>query len=409
MFCDMSLDAGLAEELIRLRRALHGRAEVGLDLPRTQETVLDALAGLPLEVSTGRSSSSVTAVLRGRPGGSAVLLRGDMDALPLTERTGLDFAGTDGRMHACGHDLHTAMLIGAAHLLCGRRDTLAGDVVLMFQPGEEGYDGAGHMLAEGVLTAAGNLPVAAYALHVLSTTLPAGLVTTRRGPMMAAADVLRVVVRGPGGHGSAPHRAADPVQAACAMVTALQVFLTRELNVFDPAVLTVGRIAGGTAHNIIPDRAEFDATVRSFSPAVREQLARRLPEVCRGVAAAHGVGLDVEVETLYPPTINDAGEALTALAVAGDLFGADRTLELPNPMPSSEDFSRVLQAVPGAMIFLGATPANRDPKTAPLNHSPEADFTESVLLDGATLYAELAIRRLAAAPIAAADGAGAAL
>ncbi len=289
-------DPDAHEDMVRLRRTLHSRPEVGLDLPRTQETVLAALDGLGLEVSTGGTSSSVTAVLRGRaaptggrPETASVLLRGDMDALPLQERTGLTFASSTGAMHACGHDLHTAMLVGAARLLAAERDRLHGDVIFMFQPGEEGYDGAAHMLAEGLLGVAGPPPVAAYALHVTAAMLPSGVVACRPGPLMSAADVLRVTVLGRGGHGSSPHRAADPVQALCAMVTALQVFVTREIDVFDPAVLTVGRIAAGTAHNIIPATAELEATVRSFSAATHERLAERLPQVCRAVALAQGL------------------------------------------------------------------------------------------------------------------------
>ncbi|MDP9101209.1 MAG: M20 family metallopeptidase [Actinomycetota bacterium] len=384
----------LKDELVRLRRILHAAPEVGLDLPRTQDVVLASLDSLPLEVSLGRSSSGVTGVLRGGRPGPTVLLRADMDALPMTEKTGLSFAANGPAMHACGHDLHTAMLLGAAHLLAEDREDLVGDVVFMFQPGEEGYDGAGHMLAEGLLEASGTPPVAAYALHVISAVLPSGVVATRPGSLMSAADVLKVKVLGRGGHGSSPHRAADPVQALCAMATALQVFITREIDVFDPAVVTVGRISGGTAHNIIPDTAELEATVRSFSAATRDRLVARLPAVCRSVAAAHGLDVDVELETLYPVTVNDADAAQTALGIAAELFGPERTLELPNPVTGSEDFSRVLQAVPGAMLFLGATPAGRDPADAPYNHAPEADFDEAVLVDGARLYAELARRRL---------------
>ena len=221
----------LQDDLVRLRRTLHQEPELGLQLPRTQERVLAAIDGLPLDVSTGGSLTSVTAVLRGNgtadTGARGVLLRGDMDALPVAERSGVDFAATGETMHACGHDLHTAMLVGAAHVLSARRDQLAGDVVFMFQPGEEGYDGAAHMVDEGVLDAAGRRVDAALALHVTSGMLPAGLFATRPGPVMSAADVLRVTVRGAGGHGSSPHRARDPIPTACEMVTALQTFVTR--------------------------------------------------------------------------------------------------------------------------------------------------------------------------------------
>src|SRR6266566_3626183 len=250
----------IAPELVGLRRAIHREPEIGLDLPGTQGKVLAALDGLPLEISLGTALSSVTAVLRGEgaaaPGGNArggdatggpvVLLRGDMDALPVAERTGLDYASqTAGVMHACGHDLHTAMLAGAARLLAARRRELPGTVVFMFQPGEEGHAGARHMISEGVLDAAGQRPVAAYALHVASAEWPAGVCSTRPGPMLAAAEVLAVTVHGHGGHGSEPHHAADPIPAACEMVTALQTLVTRRFDVFDPVVITVGSFHAG--------------------------------------------------------------------------------------------------------------------------------------------------------------------
>ncbi|MCK7627169.1 M20 family metallopeptidase [Streptomyces sp. RS10V-4] len=392
---DLRDDArALSDDLIRLRRALHRIPETGLELPRTQEAVLAELDGLPLEISTGTGLSSVTAVLRGAGDGPAVLLRGDMDALPVAERLPLDFAADNGRMHACGHDLHTSMLIGAARLLAAHRDRLAGDVVFMFQPGEEGYDGARHMLAEGVLEAAGRRPVAAYALHVLSAGQPTGVFGARGGPMMSASSVLRVTVRGQGGHGSMPHRAKDPVQAACAMVTALQAWITRSFDVFDPVVLSVGTLHAGTQHNVIPDTAEFAATVRSFSDAAQARVKDGTVEVCRGVAAAHEVSVDAQFIENYPVTVNDAAEAEFAAHTVREALGEERFAPRPNPVPASEDFSRVLAEVPGVMMMLGAPPRGADPEHTPNNHSPLAEFDDAVLADGAAVYAELAARRL---------------
>ncbi|MGK5532953.1 M20 metallopeptidase family protein [Streptomyces sp. URMC 129] len=386
----------LAGDLVALRRRLHAVPELGLRLPRTQETVLTALDGLPLEVSTGRALTSVTAVLRGARPGPTVLLRGDMDALPVTERTGLPFAADAERMHACGHDLHTAMLVGAARLLSARRDRLAGNVLFMFQPGEEGWDGAGHMLAEGVLDAAGERPVAAYALHVTSHIWPSGVFAARGGPLLAASGVLEVTVRGAGGHGSAPHRARDPIPAACEMVTALQTWITRTFDVFDPVVLTVGSFHAGTQSNVIPDTATFHATVRALSAGNRARLREGTVAVCEGVAAAHGLAVEAEFTEQYPVTVNDAAETAFAADVVRELHGEERYAPMENPILGSEDFSRVIDAVPGAMLFLGATMPGADPGTAPPNHSPLAAFDEAVLPDGAALYAELAVRRLAA-------------
>ncbi|MEU6356609.1 M20 family metallopeptidase [Streptomyces sp. NPDC047072] len=385
----------LQGDLAALRRALHQEPETGLDLPRTQEKVLAALAGLPLEISTGTSLSSVTAVLRGSvPGGPVVLLRGDMDGLPVTERTGLDFASrVDGVMHACGHDLHTAGLVGAARLLAARRELLAGDVVFMFQPGEEGWDGAGHMIEEGVLEAAGRPVDAAYGLHVSSSSYPTGVFTSRPGPLMAASAGLHVRVVGAGGHGSRPHSALDPVPAACEMVTALQTMVTRRFDVFDPVVVTVGTFHAGTRRNVIPDDAVFEATVRTFSPAAAERAAEVAVRLCRDIATAHGLTAEVDFVPEYPVTVNDAGEHDFLADTVREVFGEERFEPMTDPITGSEDFSRVLDRVPGAFVFLGAD-ATGDPDSAPTNHSPIAAFDDSVVSDGSALLAELAVRRL---------------
>ncbi|MEO9137442.1 MAG: M20 family metallopeptidase [Jatrophihabitans sp.] len=392
--------AGLQGDLIAFRRAMHADPEIGLDLPRTQQRVLAALDGLPLEITAGGSGlTSVVAVLRGgRSTGRSVLLRADMDGLPVTEETGLDFASTTDAMHACGHDLHTAMLIGAARLLSAHRDDLPGDVVLMFQPGEEGFDGAGHMIRAGVLDAAGARPEAAFFMHVASSTIPSGVVALRPGPMMSAADVLHVTVLGSGGHASTPHHAQDPVAVAAEIVTALQTLVTRQFDVFDPVVITVGRLHAGTQHNIIPDRAEIEATVRTFSAANQQAVTERAVRLCRGIAEAHGLHADVRYETMYPVTTNDAGMADFFGATAAALFGEPAAMIMPNPHTGSEDFSRVLDEIPGAMAFLGATPPGGDPNTAPFNHSPHAIFDEAVLAPGAALYARLVMDRLALDP-----------
>jgi hippurate hydrolase len=384
----------ISGELVALRRAIHREPEIGLELPRTQEKVLAALDGLPLEITTGRALSSVTAVLRGgRPGGT-VLLRGDMDALPVTERTGLAYASeVAGAMHACGHDLHTAMLAGAAMLLSSRQAELAGNVIFMFQPGEEGGGGAQVMISEGVLDAAGSRPVAAFALHVASSLLPLGMCTARDGTMLAAADTLEITVHGRGGHGSQPHLAADPIPAACAIVTSLQTLVTRRFDVFDPVVITVGSFHAGTASNVIPDQAELAVTVRSFSPGARAAVQDAALRLVREVASAHGLSATAEFVDGYPVTVNDADEVTFASRAVTELFGSQRFLRTPNPISGSEDFSYVLEQVPGAFIMLGACPPGADPATAPFNHSAEAVFDDAVLADGTTLLAELALRR----------------
>ncbi len=385
----------IRQDLVALRRDLHQEPEIGLHLPRTQEKILAALTGLPLEVTLGRSLSSVVAVLRGARPGPTVLLRGDMDALPVQELTGLPYASkVAGAMHACGHDLHVASLVGAARLLCAVRDELPGNVIFMFQPGEEGPGGAEPMLDEGLLDAAGTGTDAAYTLHVLSSTDPFGRITTRRGAFMAASDMLGIVVRGSGGHGSAPHRAKDPIPAACEMVTALETYVTRSFDIFDPVVVTVGQFHAGTVDNVIPAEAMFQATVRSFSKAARDQLSVGLERVVRGVAAAHGLEVDVEYQWGYPITMNDDDEALFAANVVTEVFGPERFSWLTNPSAGSEDMAYVLDRVPGAYLNLGACPPDLDPDTAPNNHSPYARFDDAVVPDGAAMLASLAYARL---------------
>ncbi|MFE0701000.1 M20 family metallopeptidase [Streptomyces sp. NPDC058872] len=388
----------LTPVLAALRHSLHREPELGLDLPLTQAKVVAALDGLDLEITPGSSLSSITAVLRGGRPGPAVLLRGDMDALPVQEDTGLPYASVlDGRMHACGHDLHTAGLVGAAHLLAARREELAGDVVLMFQPGEEGQGGAKLMIDEGVLDAAGERVVAAYALHVVSRGAPTGFATTRPGPVLAASDTVHVTVRGAGGHGSSPHAAVDPVPALCAMVTALQTLITREVDIFDPAVVTVGRLEAGTAANVIPGSGRFSATVRTFSDGARAAVRTAFERTVHGVAAAHGVGVDIDYVHQYPPTVNHDGEAAFALETARSVLGEDRVFAAPTPLAGSEDFSFVLREVPGAFLGLGACPPGTDPATAPMNHSPQAVYDDGALPHAAALLAGLALRRLSRA------------
>ncbi|HET9128543.1 MAG TPA: M20 family metallopeptidase [Propionibacteriaceae bacterium] len=383
-------------ELVDLRRALHREPEIGLDLPLTQRKILDALAGLPLEISTGTSLSSVVAVLRGGRRGPAVLLRGDMDALPVTEDSGVEYASTiRGVMQACGHDLHVTMLVGAARLLSAVKDDLPGDVVFMFQPGEEGQGGAMAMIDEGVLDAAGVRPVAAFGLHV-TTNVPQGVFQTRPGILQAAVDEILVRVVGSGGHGSAPHEAHDPIPAACEMVLALQTMVTRRFSIFDPVVVTVGSFHAGTKSNIIPDDARFDVTLRTFSAASRETMRTEAVRLIESIATAHGLRAEVDFEPGYPPTVNDADEMAFARDTVTEVFGADRFQLMADPIAGAEDFSYVLERVPGCFLFYGTPAEGADPKATASNHSAHAVFDDQWLGDGAALLAELAMRKLTA-------------
>jgi hippurate hydrolase len=390
----------LLDDMVALRRTLHQWPEIGNDLPITRENVLEALDGLPLDVTLHETTSGIAAVLDGGKPGPTVLLRGDMDALPLTEDTGLDFTSrSEGCMHACGHDTHTAMLVGAAKLLSGQRADIAGRVLFMFQPGEEGNHGARFMLEEGLLDlparADGSAsPVTgAFALHITSA-LPSGWLSCRGGSIMAAADTLYITVKGRGGHASEPFRALDPIPIACEIVQSLQTMITRRIDVFDPAVVTVGKIVAGTVNNIIPETAEIEGTIRAVSERTRRAVHDGIRRVAEGIAAAHDAEVIVRLEDGYPVTINDTTQADIALELASDLVGADKTIRLPNPIMGAEDFSYVLQEVPGAMVFLGGTPADRNLATAAPNHSNRVMFDEQAMVTGTAMYAAMALNHL---------------
>ena len=385
-----------ADRTIDLRRRLHREPEIGLHLPKTQATVLEAFADLPVEVTTGTSTSSVVAVLRGARPGPTYLLRGDMDALPVQEDSGLPFASqVPGVMHACGHDTHVAMLLGSARLLAERRDELAGQVVFMVQPGEEGFHGARYMLEEGLLDVVPEAPVSgAFALHI-SSTLASGSLSVRPGPMMAAADQWRMVVRGRGGHASEPHAAADPIPVAAEIVLALQSLVTRRVDVFDPAVVTVAHIEAGSTNNVIPDTAFLEGTIRTLSAGQRADVVAAVRRVATHIGAAHGLEVEFEHEEGYPVTVNDPGAAARVLETATALLGERAACLLPAPLMGAEDFSYVLERVPGAMAWLGACPPGQVPATAPANHSNLVVFDEEPLPAGVALYAQMALQALA--------------
>jgi amidohydrolase len=381
---------------VALRRTLHRRPELGLDLPLTQAAVREALRELPLTTTTGRSCSSVVATLTGARPGPSVLLRADMDALPLREDTGLEYASeVPGAMHACGHDLHTAMLASAARLLCARRERLAGRVLFMFQPGEEAHHGARSMIDEGLLDPAGpaGTPSSAMALHVTSR-LSAGALQTRPHSIMASSDDLRVTVTGRGGHASAPHDALDPVPAAAAMVGALHTMVTRRVSAFDPAVLTIAHLTAGTTTNVIPETATLEGTVRTLSETTRAQLLGEVRRVCTGIAEAYGCEVDVEIEAGYPVTVNDPVVAERLADVGRSVLGSRFVEPMPDPIMGSEDFSYVLARVPGALAFVGACPPDTDPAEAPPNHSNRVVFDEDAMVAGVALYAGFALDAL---------------
>jgi hippurate hydrolase len=381
-------------DVVDVRRRLHRHPEIGLQLPATQALVSEELRALGLEPRPGAGISSVVAVVEGARPGPTILLRGDMDGLPLHEDTGLAFASeVPGAMHACGHDTHVAMLLGAARLLVERRDALAGRVLLMFQPGEEGYHGARSMLEEGLLEDGSHGAAGverAVAIHI-STRYPAGTVNLRPGALMASADMIRGTIRGRGGHASMPHLALDPIPSTAALVLALQAEVTRSIDVFDPAVLTIARISGGTTNNIIPEAVEIEGTIRTVSAATRARMHELVGRVAAGIAATHGTTVDLEVVPGYPVTMCDPDVTAWIRGLAVRLAGDASVVDLEQPIMGAEDFAYVTERVPGMMAFLGARPAAEDPATAPQNHSNLVVFDEPSMALGVALYAAAAV------------------
>ena len=373
----------LRDETVELRRAIHAEPEIGLQLPDTQAKILDAITGLDLDITLGESTTSVVADLdTGRPG-PTVLLRGDMDALPLQEDYVSDFQSQrEGVMHACGHDSHVAMLASAARLLSEHRDEFNGRVRFMFQPGEEGYHGAKYMIEEGVLDGVDR----AFALHVVSN-VPNGLIATKSGPLLASADRWEVTVHGKGGHASAPHDTIDPIPPAAAMVGNFQTIISRELDPSQSAVLTVAHIESGTTNNIIPASAFLEGTMRTFDEGVRNSIHESFHRVAKSTAEAHRCSCTSEVIPGYPVTVNDAAQAQLTGDVATALLGADQFLVMPQPAFAAEDFSYVLNQVPGAMAMMGVCPDDVSPADAAPNHSNFMRVNESAFHNGVALYA----------------------
>lgn len=380
------------DELLALRRAIHAEPELGLDCPRTRDKLEAALSGLPLTIQRSERCTGFVAKLQGARPGRIVILRGDMDALPIVEETGLDFASrTHGRMHACGHDAHSAMLASAARILCSRRDDIAGTILFMFQPGEEGMHGARHMIDEGLLD--DPTPEAAFALHIFPN-MPGGVIACRPGPMLASADKIGAMISGRGGHAAMPHDAIDPVPIACEAVVALQSYIARRTTFTDPAILSVTKISAGTAHNIIPDDVELLGTMRTLSDRTRQAVGEAFERIVTKIAEAHGATAGAWIEEGYPPTVNDPRAVTLVRELAVDLFGEDAYLDMMAPIMGAEDFSYVLQKVPGAMAFLGvAPPVGNAADRAPL-HNPSMMVDETVLTKGVALHCAFASRFL---------------
>ncbi len=379
----------LAPLLSEWRRDLHRHPELAFEEHRTAAFVASHLTALPLdEVRTGVGRTGVVGVLRAlRAEHAAVLLRADMDALPIHEVEGRAYGSTvPGKMHACGHDGHTAMLLGAATLLASRRAELSRDVVFCFQPAEEGQGGAEAVLGEGIL---GDYRVAeAFGIHLWSL-YRAGTVHVRPGAVMAAQDEFVARIVGKGGHGAAPHLCNDPVLAAAQGLVALQSVVARSLDPLDAGVVSVGSFHGGAAPNVIPDDARMHGTLRSFSEGVRRTLRSRVRDVLDGVSVAHGCRLEFELRPGFPAVVNDPACVDAVREEASRIVGRDAVIDSP-AMLASEDFAFFLREVPGAFVFIGA--GNPEKGIEAPHHSPRFDIDERALPIGAELLARLALR-----------------
>jgi amidohydrolase len=379
---------------VKLRRDLHQIPEFGLELPKTQARLLEEISSLG-EITLGTGLNSIGLLIRGGKPGPTVLLRADMDALSVKEETGEEYASSNGFMHACGHDLHMAAGVGAAKLLFEQKHNLNGNVLLWFQPGEEGHHGADIMIEEGFLELSGERPIAAYGLHVF-TSLPLGAMTSKPGPMMASAGDLDVTFYGSSGHGSMPWLSKDPITPLVEAISSLQVMLNKRFDQFDPVILNVGWIRAGddATTNVIPDSASFGATVRTFSEKNTKLLHELAPELIHSIAKGYGVSAKVEFGQATKVLMNDPIAISVVEKVAKELVGDAGYQQMPTPMAGGEDFASIVHEIPGAFVFVGACPPEIDPATAPTNHSTKAKFDDSVLPLCASLLAGLALEHL---------------
>ncbi len=380
---------GLFSQLVAWRRDLHRHPELSFQEVRTSGIVARTLLDLGYEVRTGVAQTGVVALLHGGRPGPTVMLRADMDALPIQESSEASYASAHpGVMHACGHDGHVAMGLGAATLLARHAAELAGNILFVFQPAEERDGGAAAMLASGALH--DPKPDIIFGLH-LWNTLPAGRVIVQAGPFMAAADVLRIVVRGRGGHGGLPHETIDAIAVTGQVLTALQTIVSRNVNPHDTAVLSIGMVHGGTAFNVIAETVELLGTLRTFEPTVRETVLARLRVLLDGVTAGMGAEAELIVEPLTGPVINDPTASETARLAALQLVG-NAAVGRITPLMVSEDFAEYGKLAPSCFILLGS--GNAELGLDAPHHSPRFDFDERVLPTGAALLAAVATRYL---------------
>ena len=377
--------------VIDLRRKIHANPELGNQLPETTAAVLNELSDLGLEIRASKETTSLIATLKGEGDGPRILLRGDMDALPMPEDNDLSFASRNAnKMHACGHDAHTAMLVGAARLLHENKEHVNGTVDFFFQTGEEGYYGAKVVLDEGMFEAPYS-PDAIFALHI-TPLMDSGKFTGRPGPILAAADTWKIKVTGKGGHASMPHDALDPIPVACEIVQALQHMVVSRINAFNPVVLTTTKIEAGTTSNVIPESVDMLGTLRSTSERSRAKAHEGIKRIATQIAMAHEMEAEVELSLGYPVTVNQPDFVDFARGTLEQLFGEGAYIPMKTPMMGAEDFSYLLERWPGAMFFLGVKPD--DPSLAAPCHSNRMILNEESMAYGIAAHAAIAMSYL---------------
>jgi amidohydrolase len=377
-------------DIVEIRRDFHKYPELSFEERRTSDRVASILDHMGLEVKRDVATTGVVGLLRGAGEGLTIALRADMDALPINENTGLPFSSTtSGVMHACHHDGHMAMLLGAAMVLTKLRERVRGNVKFIFQPGEEGYAGARQMIEEGVLEEEPRID-AAFALH-LDALSPCGMFFIREGPIMACADMFTLSLIGRGGHGAVPHKSIDPIFVSGHVITALQGLVSRQVDATDSVVLSICAIHAGKGLTTIPDKVEMGGTVRLFDPAIRDRIPSMMEEIIKGVTSAFGATYELNYIKGYPATVNDPDFTKLARSAAGDILGAQNVRHLGRPRMPSEDFSYFLERVPGAFAILGARPADRAPTP---QHSAESIIDETALEAGVKVHATIALKYL---------------
>ncbi|MGZ3503249.1 MAG: M20 metallopeptidase family protein [Vulcanimicrobiaceae bacterium] len=382
----------IVNDVIAIRRDLHMHPELGFEEERTARIVASRLHSLGFEVHAGIATTGVVGVMRGSKPGKTIMLRADMDALPILEENTHPYRSTiAGKMHACGHDGHVAILLGAAQLIADGKEELAGTVCLVFQPAEEGRGGAKVMVEEGIIERFGI--ERAYGLH-LSSKYPTGMLGFREGPFYASSDSIEIEVIGRGGHGSAPHDAIDPIYTAANFVTSVQQVVSRQIDPLQPAVVTIGSFHGGTIHNVIPRTVKMLGTVRAFDDDVRKSMPERIERVLKSCCDATGARYDFDYLWRYPVTSNDASQTQYARALAEKTAGDERVF-IADQLMGAEDFSFFAERVPACFYTLGA---HSGPENGIAHHSSTFDIDESALSAGVAMMTALAFDAARNAP-----------